>query len=315
MGGICGYFNLSEPGAVKLEQLLSAMAHRGPDGTAHREAGALGGLGCCRLSPAYKVAYEGELIGSSPDGNIALAADTDIINLEELSVALPAAADPVLQSPAVLLCRLYQHYGLDFLHKIRGVFAIAIIDQNQDSLYLIRDRLGVKPLFYSKTGKGVVFASEIKALLATGRVNRQVNHLALHDYLTYQYVPYPHTAFQGVGKVPPANIYQFKGTSVAAKKWHTLAFQPKTGLSYAECKKQLRTLVEDASKRMLRDVRAGKRRLSARRLGAVIEALGEMLNDYRCRFTLIRERSPTYDTVTMMSKPAMGWPSSVTPRR
>jgi len=253
MGAICGFFKMQADTTGWLEAMTGTMAVRGTDGVVNAALTPQEGLGYCHLSVDPRVRPIGHHVAGTPDGKIYLTADTDIINLAELAISLAPASEAALaETPATLLLRLYQQHSLEFIDRIRGVFAIAIIDREKETLFLIRDRLGVKPLYFARKGKGVVFASEIKALLATGQVAREVNQTAIHHYLTYQYVPYPETAFVGVKKIPPATCFQFSETSILQKKYWELSFLPKTTQSYEKCQTQLREMTEDSAQRMLK---------------------------------------------------------------
>lgn len=255
MGAICGFFNL--PGATRelLSDLTAAMARRGPDGVFHELLGPETGLGCCHLLPYRKIRPYGDPIGRTPDGKVWVAADADLANLEELRVLLPVSAEPLLESPAGLLARLHQKFGLEFLDKLRGSFALAIVDRQRDCLHLVRDRLGLKSLFWSELGEGVIFASELKALLATDLVPAAVSRTALHHFLAWGCVPAPATAFTAIRKLPPATILTraLSGPECVMKKYYDLAFLPKTTLRDEECRDRLRELVTGATKKMLAD--------------------------------------------------------------
>lgn len=113
--------------------------------------------------------------------------------------------------------------GLDAVHSWNGMFAVAAWDVREKKLLLLRDRIGVKPLYYFWNGTNLLFASEIKALLASGMVERQVNHQAVWDYLTYRYVPGPDSIWRGVRKLPPGHALRFAPGSQPheVEYWHT----------------------------------------------------------------------------------------------
>lgn len=255
MGAICGYFNLLGATRELLSDMTAVMAHRGPDGIFHELIGPDAGLGYCHILPYRKIRPYGDPLGKTAGGKVWVAADADLANLEELRVLLPVTDAPVLESPAGLLARLYRKFGLEFLAKLRGSFALAIIDRERECLHLVRDRFGGKPLAWSELGEGVVFASELKALLAIDLVPASVNRTALHHSLTWGYVPAPATAFTAINKLPPATVLtrDLHGSGCVTKKYYDLAFLPKAALRYEECRARLRDLVTGAAKRRLAD--------------------------------------------------------------
>ena len=120
-----------------------------------------------------------------------------------------------------VLVHLYEQIGLDMVGRLNGMFAAAIWDARRNELHLIRDRYGIKPLFYQQDGDHFRFGSEIKAIIADDRVTRAVDVQALHDYLTFDYVPGPQTAFEGIKEVPPAHYMTVRadGTTDLRRYW------------------------------------------------------------------------------------------------
>jgi asparagine synthase (glutamine-hydrolysing) len=125
------------------------------------------------------------------------------------------------KSDTEVILHAYEEWGADCLQRFRGMFAFAIWDANLKQLFIARDRLGKKPLVYLNQNGFFAFASEIKALLQIPGVERKVNDKALHDYLTYQYVPSPHTIFEGIYKLPPAHylIMDSRGNVKIERYW------------------------------------------------------------------------------------------------
>lgn len=108
-------------------------------------------------------------------------------------------------SDTEVIVHLYEEKGIALLDDLRGMFAIAIYDCHRETLYLARDHFGIKPLFYTDSPGQFMFASDVKSLLASGRINPQVDMQSLWDYLTFQYVPDPSTMLRGIRKVPAAH--------------------------------------------------------------------------------------------------------------
>ena len=222
MCGIFGYFNQQQTqlSADCMSAMGQSLRHRGPDDTGIFEHKGVG-LGNQRLSI---IDIEG---GHQPfvsdDGQVVVVQNGEIFNHVELAEEL--AKDGFRcrsHSDTEVLLRLYERDGIDFLDKLNGMFCISIYDKNKDTMYLARDRAGVKPLFVHHSASTLIFASEIKALIAAG-VRPILNHDALNMFMAYNYVPPPHTMFQGVQHLPPGHLMTVTRTSVSTKQWWSLA--------------------------------------------------------------------------------------------
>lgn len=141
---------------------------------------------------------------STADGRFWIVFNGEIYNFRELRKELEQSGVKFdSQSDTEVILQLYALYGVDSLRRLRGMFAFAIWDAQKQKLFIARDRLGIKPLyFYAGEGK-VIFASEVKAILATGWVSRQIDPIALSEYLAYQSVPSPRTLIEGIKALPP----------------------------------------------------------------------------------------------------------------
>ena len=192
--GISGYTGPELPGL--LGQMLNAIRHRGPDDDGTYRADNVS-LGMVRLSI---IDLEG---GHQPmaneDGSIIVVFNGEIYNYVELRQELEARGHVFrTASDTETLVHGYEEYGLTFLHKLNGMFAIALWDARKKCLMLIRDRFGVKPLFYALRGQDVCFASEIKGLLRHPLVDKRIDPEALSQFLSLRYVPAPWTIYQEV---------------------------------------------------------------------------------------------------------------------
>ncbi|MHC5066348.1 MAG: asparagine synthase (glutamine-hydrolyzing), partial [Planctomycetota bacterium] len=208
MCGIAGIAAFGGQSATR-QQVLSmcdTLVHRGPD-----EAGAHVGekvaLGVRRLSI---IDVEG---GHQPFANeqssIHAVFNGEIYNYAELRRELRAAGHSFRTgSDGEVIVHLLEEHGTDLVHRLNGMFAIAICDTPRNRLLLVRDRLGIKPLFYSLTPGHLVFASEVKALLASGLVERRLDLDALSEFLAWEYVPAPRTLFAGIRKLPPGCLLE-----------------------------------------------------------------------------------------------------------
>lgn len=186
-------------------------------------------------------------------GKIIVAADCDLSNIPELlEYITKKAGEPEDLNPAYIILQLYKILGIEFLDRVDGAFAISIYDRRQDILYLIRDRLGQTPLFYSVTPRGeIIFSSEIKGILADKSIQRAVNPEGIFHYLTFQYVPNPLTGFKGISKVSPGSFVEFKNGVIKCPRYWNLNFSDKTNAKFDDCCERLRSIVWDLSSRMI----------------------------------------------------------------
>ncbi|MDE3059220.1 MAG: asparagine synthase (glutamine-hydrolyzing) [Bacteroidota bacterium] len=210
MCGICGILNYGNPSQPISESLLKKMSdtiqHRGPDDAGvfispKRNAGfGFRRLAIVDLSPA------GHQPMSSPDGTVTIEFNGEIYNHLVLRKDLEKKGYRYRsRSDTETIIYAYQEYGLDFVHKLLGMFAIALWDEKKQRLVLVRDRIGVKPLYYTFADGYLVFGSEIKALLQHPSVHRELNEEAMNHYLTFLIPPAPMTMFKNIFKLEPGH--------------------------------------------------------------------------------------------------------------
>ncbi|TSC88379.1 MAG: asparagine synthase (glutamine-hydrolysing) [Microgenomates group bacterium Gr01-1014_16] len=164
------------------------------------------------------------------------------------------------QSDTEVILALYDEYGTGCLEYLRGMFAFAIYDAKNKTVFLARDRMGVKPLKYYWDGKTFIFASELKAILTQREVKRHPDWLAIHYYLTLGYCPAPMTGFEKIYKLEPASylLINLRSCQIEKKKYWHLDFNKKLNLSEGEWKERILTELETATKlRMISDVPVG----------------------------------------------------------
>jgi len=204
MCGIAGLYHLTTPKPVdpaRVERMCDAMVHRGPDGAGVWTAPGVG-LGHRRLSII-------DLAGSPQpmhvaDGRAVIVFNGEIYNYRELRAEL-AGLGAVFRTDGdtEVILAAWQQWGPDCLSRLHGMFAFALYDVGQRSLFLARDRLGVKPLFFAPLSDGsLAFASELKGLLAHPLLRRELDPLAVEDYLAWGYVPDHRSILKGVHKLP-----------------------------------------------------------------------------------------------------------------
>jgi len=268
MCGICGILNIRterSEGNIKEEtirNMCSVLKHRGPDD----EGIYLGwgkdgrkniGLGIRRL--AIIDLDTGHQPIHNEDRTIWIVCNGEIYNFRELRKDLEIKGHCFYTNSDVeVIVHLYEEYGTKCLQFLRGMFALAVWDDAKKSLLLARDRIGQKPLCYTEVDNKLVFASEIKSILQVKQVPRQVNIEAIHNYLTYQYVPSPLTAFKGIFKLPPAHYLLWENGKISIEQYWSLNLVNKIKMSEDEYCSRLRDLFEESVKlRLVSDVPLG----------------------------------------------------------
>lgn len=262
MCGIYGYWS-RDKGFVNhsaMHKMAGALRHRGPDDEGWRSDEERGmALGNRRLSIIDL--EHGKQPFVSDDGAITVVQNGEIFNYIELASELRQCGIQLrTESDTEVILRLYEKEGLDCLDKLNGMFAIAIDDARNDQLYLIRDRLGVKPLFYTYHNNTLYFASEIKALIAAGVVDQsRLDKEALHHYLTFNYVPPPYTMYRQVKHVMPGMLLALsRNKPDKATRWWNLAQQQERDYDYDDWASEFLGLLESSINiRMRSDVPFG----------------------------------------------------------
>ncbi len=207
MCGICGVVFM-DPGHRVDGGLLVAMRDtltpRGPD-----EAGIYldGNVGLASRRLSIIDLAEGHQPMANEDGSVWVVFNGEIYNFKDLRRPLEDRGHKfATNSDTEVILHAYEEYGPDCLEHFNGMFAFALYDKKARRLFLARDRVGLKPLHYLWDGQRFLFASEIKALLQDPQVPRDINLLSLSKYLTYEYVPAPHTIFQAIHKLEPGHL-------------------------------------------------------------------------------------------------------------
>ena len=254
MCGIFGYWD-RERRALD-EGVLSAMEHkllhRGPDdqGTWHQPRRGVA-IGNCRLSIIDIAGGHQPFV--SDDGQIAVVQNGEIFNYIELAQELRAAGVRLnTGSDTEVILRLYEREGIACLKKLNGMFAIAIDDAREDALYLVRDRIGVKPLYVADDGRRMLFGSEIKAMLVAMPQAPKVDLEAVHHYLTFNYIPAPWTIWQGVRHVMPGSWMKFTREGVQTERWWSLGAQQESDYSFDAWSEEFMSILDDATRIRLR---------------------------------------------------------------
>jgi len=245
MCGICG-FNWND------EHLARAMAeritHRGPDQEGVFVTDKMS-LAFRRLS-IIDLSENGAQPMANEDGTVHLVFNGEIYNFQELRDQLKQKGHTFKsRTDSEVIIHAYEEYGDGCVDHLRGMFGFAIFDQSRDRLLLARDRIGIKPLYYTFQNGRFLFASEIKSILADPQVNRQVNYQALYDYLGFEFVPAPQTMFADIHKLPAGHLLIFENGQVNVRQYWDLRF---TGYgptpSFDEAVEELRSQLDAAVK-------------------------------------------------------------------
>jgi asparagine synthase (glutamine-hydrolysing) len=257
MCGLAGTFAFDGRPADRavLSAMSAVLAHRGPDGEGMLVDGPAG-IAHRRLSI---VDLEG---GSQPmttqDSGCFLAFNGEIYNYVELREALRRRGHALeTASDTEVILHLYEERGAECVEALRGMFAFALWDPRRGRLLLARDRVGIKPLFLYRDERILVFASEIKALLRHPAVRRDLDPAALSDFLTYQYIPAPRTAFAAIHKLPAATVLTAERSGVAPHRYWSLPEGTEERPEHA-WREELKATLEEAVRLHLRsDVPVG----------------------------------------------------------
>ena len=215
---MCGILGIIKPNPISDSDIESvrrgalAMAHRGPDGSGEfmemplvADQGSHLYMAMRRLS-IIDLSHGWQPL-KSEDGNIAVIVNGEIYNYIELRQELEKRGHRfATHSDCEVLVHLYEDYGVDFVHQLRGMFAFALWDARKRRLMLGRDRMGEKPLYLYVTSAGILFASELKVLLASGQVPFAVDPIAIQNYLHYSWIPEPRTGIAGVTKLQAGHV-------------------------------------------------------------------------------------------------------------
>lgn len=217
----------------RLLDMTASIAHRGPDGSGHHLAVGKGetriGLGHRRLAIIDIAGGQQPMV--EEQSGVALTYNGELYNFEELRIHLSALGHNfrTLSDTEVVL-RAYLHWGTDCFRRFRGMFALAVWDPRTNNLVLARDQFGKKPLFLRELDGGLVFGSEPKAVLAWSGPAPTLDLASVMDFLSWRYVPGPHTLFAGIRKLPPGHWAVWDGTKLREQRY----FVPPYALQYSD---------------------------------------------------------------------------------
>lgn len=264
MCGITGFWDFRRISTeADLLTMTDCLAHRGPDdsGTWISQADGIG-LGHRRLA-IIDLSTRGRQPMSNNDQSVWIVFNGEIYNYKDIRIELVSKGYRfTTNSDTEVIIKAYEAWGIESISRLRGMFAFALLDTSRRVLYLVRDRLGVKPLYYYYDGKLLLFASQLKALMAYPSYRKDIDHTALTLYLQLGYVPYPMTIFTNTYKVQPGCYVKVSadGGLMEAHYWELADFciEPFAQMKSTQVEEKLRVMLSEAfAYRMVSDVPVG----------------------------------------------------------
>jgi asparagine synthase (glutamine-hydrolysing) len=259
MCGINGYISDEK---LNYEAMLLALNHRGPDHhQGHSELIKDNNifLGHTRLS-ILDLSDNGNQPMYSNDKQIVIVFNGEIYNFEKLKLLHFKNDSFNSRTDTEVILKLYEKFGISFINELNGDFAIAILDKRINQLFLIKDRVGVKPLYYYHTNSTFIFGSEIKTIFAAG-VKPVLAEDELQNYFVFKYTPKHNTLYKNIFRLPPASYIQFdlnKNNFTTQQYWSVQKNKSYTSLTYNDAKETLYQLIEDSINcRLIADVPIG----------------------------------------------------------
>ena len=245
MCGICG-FSWNDEALIR--RMADRIVHRGPDQEGFFCTDGMS-LGFRRLS-IIDLSENGSQPMFNEDNTVCLVFNGEIYNFQELRPQLEAKGHRFRShTDSEVILHGYEEYGIDVVNHLRGMFGFALYDTVRKRLLLARDRIGIKPLYYTRQNGRLVFGSEIKSILQDPGVERQVNHQALYDYLGFEFVPAPETMFAGISKLPAGHLLVWENGQASVRRYWDLSFRPAAPMPrFEEAVEQLREHLDTAVK-------------------------------------------------------------------
>lgn len=263
MCGICGIIDFSHSNGVNedvLRTMCASMKHRGPDdeGIYKNNKNVSVGLGHRRLR-IIDLSQAGHQPMTNEDRTVWIVLNGEIYNYHDLRNELENKGH-IFKShtDTETVIHLFEEYGEDCLKYIRGMFAFAVWDEKKQLLFAARDRTGKKPLLYYNYGGRFCFASEFASLLSSNLVKKEINFKAIHNYLTFGYIPAPMTIYKNIFKLLPAHYLLLKDGEVSLKQYWQLDYSQKINVSEGDASNEIIRLLKEAIKiRLSSDVPLG----------------------------------------------------------
>lgn len=260
MCGICGIYNFNHKPVLdeELKIMNSKMIHRGPDDSGfyiNNNIGfAMRRLSIIDIEKGHQPIF-------NEDGNIAVVMNGEIYNYIELRNNLVSKRHKFqTNSDTEVLVHLFEDKGADCVSELNGMYAFAIWDNNEKELFVFRDRLGIKPLYYTVDSNSFVFSSDISSITAVNPLKKEVDIDAFLSYLGMAYISYPNTIFKDVSKLEPGCFLKVAndGKVINKKYWEVNEFETLQSAEFSNCGERVLELLQDAVRLQMRsDVSIG----------------------------------------------------------
>lgn len=289
---MCGINGIFKPDSSEeqvrgiVQRMNQTLAHRGPDDQGVLVEGALG-LGHRRLS-IIDLSDAGHQPMVSANERLVMVYNGEMYNFQELRDQLSYPFRSQTDSEVILAA--WQEWGPSCVERFNGMFAFALWDRQENELFLVRDRLGIKPLYYYHDGSNLLFSSEVRSLLTTDCVPRKLNRTALVDYLRYQCVHWPDTMVEGVSMLPPGRMLRFKDQTIRITSYWNWQPQPEV-LGYSRetaYAKVYEKLLQAVERRLIADVPFGAFLSGGIDSSAIVALMSQVTSDVNT-FTVVFE--------------------------
>jgi asparagine synthase (glutamine-hydrolysing) len=258
---MCGIAGFVAPPGVRaertvLERMIASLRHRGPDAVGQHIDGSAA-LGVARLR-VIDLETGDQPVGTE-DGSATVVLNGEIYDCEEHRAALVACGHRFRsRSDTEVIAHAWEEAGESVVDRLNGMFAFALWDRNRKRLFLARDRMGEKPLYYTVADGWLVFASELRALLAHPVTAARLDLEGLARYLTYEYVPDPHSILVGIAKLPPGHVLVAADGQIVTRRYWDIPFRPEPEVDErAWCEEIARRFDHAVAMRLVSDVPVG----------------------------------------------------------
>ncbi len=258
MCGLCGIFNFSSKkpvGEDLIQRMIGTLKHRGPDDEGFYIRNNIG-MGVRRLKIIDL--ETGHQPIHNEDKTIWIVFNGEIYNFRDLREMLEKKGHIFYtKSDTEVILHLYEEYGRDCVQRLNGMFAFAIWDNREERLFLARDRIGIKPLFYIEHKGSLIFASEIKSILENREISKEIDVQSLHSMMKLQYIPGPKTIFKKIEKLLPAHTLTCQKGGISIERYWDLDLTRKEKSETFYSKELLRLLEESVKLRLISEVPLG----------------------------------------------------------
>lgn len=272
---MCGIIGFNWDDKELLRKSSDKIKHRGPDSSGFYTDDEVS-LGHRRLS-IVDLSSRGKQPMSNENEDIFIIFNGEIYNHKELRKDLEKKHDFKSNTDTEVLIHLYEEYGFEFVNKLQGMFAFCIYDSVKKIFFIARDRVGIKPLYYTEYGDKFIFCSEIKGIIENKEIKREVNRKALQSFLIFRANILEETMFSGIKKLLPGHwmVYDLEKNKIKIKKYWDVSFQ-KEYKSFKDYSKILRNLLEDSVKsRLMSDVPFGAYLSGGIDSGTIVSLMGK----------------------------------------